>query len=157
MVGRNNSTNVHAWVEARLSEYLDNQLAANERAQIEQHLRECVDCRASFESLRWTIALVKQAPAPALPRAFTLAVPAVAKRAPQKSLAFGLAQFATALATLLLLAVIGVDVITQFGGGVTATAPSAAQQYAPPTRRRLHQLPRQCQRWRPPPPRSRHR
>jgi hypothetical protein len=131
MLGRNNSANIHAWVEARLSEYVDNQLAANERAQIEEHLRGCADCRASFESLRWTIALVKQAPAPALPRAFTLAVPE--KHAPQKSFAFGLAQFATALATLLLLAVIGVDVITQFGGGTMATAPSAAKQYAAPT------------------------
>ena len=131
MLGRNNSANVHTWVAARLSEYVDNRLAANERAQIEQHLRECADCRASFESLRWTIALVKQAPAPVLPRAFTLAVPE--KRTPQKSLAFGLAQFATALATLLLLAVIGVDVITQLGGGTMATAPSAAKQYIPPT------------------------
>ncbi|MEW5718905.1 MAG: zf-HC2 domain-containing protein [Chloroflexota bacterium] len=133
MVGRNNSANSHAWVEARLSEYLDNRLAANEYARIEQHLRECAECRASFESLRWTIALVKQAPAPALPRAFTLPLPEVTKRAARPSLAFGFAQFATVLATLLLIAVIGVDLISQFGGGMTTTAPSVAKQYAAPT------------------------
>jgi hypothetical protein len=130
MLGRNDSANVHAWVEERLCEYLDKRLAATERAPIEQHLRECADCRASFGSLRWTIGLAKQAPAPALPRAFTLPVP---RRAPQPSFAFGFAQFATALATLLLLAVIGVDVITQLGGGMTAMAPSAAKEFAAPT------------------------
>ncbi len=132
MVERNNSANTHAGVEARLSEYLDHRLAAHEHARIEQHLRECAECRASYESLRWTIALVKQAPAPALPRAFTLPVPTVAQRAARPSLAFGFAQFATVLATLLLLAVIGVDLITQFGGGTIASAPSVAKQFAAP-------------------------
>jgi anti-sigma factor RsiW len=132
MVGRNNSAGVHAWAEERLSEYLDNRLAARERTQIEQHLRECADCRAALESLRWTIMLVKQAPAPALPCTFTLPVPAAAPRAARPSFAFGFAQFATVLATLLLIVVFGVDVITQYGGGMTASAPSVAKQYAAP-------------------------
>jgi len=114
-----------------LSEYLDNRLAANERAHIEQHLRDCADCRAALESLRWTMALVKHAPAPALPRAFTLPVPA--PRAQRSSFAFGFAQFGAALATLLLIAVIGVDVITQFGGGMSAPMVSTAKEFSVPT------------------------
>jgi anti-sigma factor RsiW len=133
MVGRKNSANVHAWVEERLAEYLDDRLAAAERARIEQHVRGCAPCRASLASLRWTIALVKQAPAPALPRAFTLPVPADAPRAARPSFAFGFAQFAAALATLLFLAVVGVDLLTQYGGGMAAPAPSAAKEYAAPT------------------------
>jgi hypothetical protein len=42
----------------------------------------------------------------------------------QPSLASGFAGFATALATLLLFAVIGVNLITQSGGSMTASAPS---------------------------------
>lgn len=114
-----------------MSEYLDNRLAANARARVETHLRECADCRAAFESLRWTMALVKQAPAPALPRAFTLPVPA--PRAQRSSRAFGFAQFGAALATLLLITVIGVDVITQFGGGMGAPMASTAKEFSAPT------------------------
>ncbi|MCI0475307.1 MAG: zf-HC2 domain-containing protein, partial [Anaerolineales bacterium] len=131
MLGRNNSTRDHAWIEERLSEYLDNRLAANARARVETHLRECADCRASLESLRWTTALVKHAPAPALPRAFTLPVPA--PRAQRSALAFGFAQFGAALATLLLIAVIGVDVIAQFGGGMSAPMASTAKEFSAPT------------------------
>ncbi|MBM3128836.1 MAG: hypothetical protein FJ009_09480, partial [Chloroflexi bacterium] len=131
MLGRNNSARDHTWSEERLSEYLDNRLAANERAHIEQHLRDCADCRAALESLRWTMALVKHAPAPALPRAFTLPVPA--PRAQRSSFAFGFAQFGAALATLLLIAVIGVDVITQFGGGMSAPMASTAKEFSAPT------------------------
>jgi hypothetical protein len=36
----------------RLSEYLDDELAAGERAEIEAHLRDCVRCRTDLEALR---------------------------------------------------------------------------------------------------------
>jgi hypothetical protein len=131
MFGQNNSTRVHQWVEERLSEYVDNRLSSRERATIEQHLADCATCRASLESLRWTIALVKQVPAPALPRAFTLPVPA--PRAPRVSLAFGLAQFGAALATVLLLAVIGVDILMRSSGAMRAPMPAAMSEFAAPT------------------------
>lgn len=130
MLGRNNSARGHI-AEERWSEYLDNRLEAKERARIEQHLRECADCRAALASLRWTIELVKHAPAPVSARAFTLPVPA--PRAQRSSLAFGFAQFGAALATLLLIAVIGVDVLTQFGGGMSAPMVSTAKEFAEPT------------------------
>jgi len=131
MMGQNQSRRIHQWVEERLSEYVDNRLLPRERAAIEQHLAECAACRASLESLRWTIALVKQAPAPALPRTFVLPVPA--PRAPRPSLAFGLAQFGAALATVLLLVVIGVDVLIQ-SSALRAPMPSVAYESAAPPR-----------------------
>ncbi len=131
MMGQNQSRRIHQWVEERLSEYVDNRLLPRERAAIEQHLAECAACRASLESLRWTIALVKQAPAPALPRTFVLPVPA--PRAPRPSLAFGLAQFGAALATVLLLVVIGVDALIQ-SSALRAPMPSVAYESAAPPR-----------------------
>src|SRR5919199_6174658 len=64
----------HDYVEERLSAYIDGQLPENERAQVRQHLATCQRCQASLNSLTWTIKLLKQAPAPALPRQFTLPV-----------------------------------------------------------------------------------
>lgn len=130
MFGRN-PARVHEWVEARLSEYVDNRLSPRERAIIEQHLDDCATCRASLESLRWAIALVKQVPAPALPRSFTLPVPA--PRAQRVTLALGLAQFGAVLATVLLLVVIGVDVLMQWSGGIGTPMPSAVSEFAAPT------------------------
>jgi len=128
MFGRKNS-DIHAWVEERLSDYIDNQLAASERAQLDKHLSGCSQCRTSLESFKWTVSLVKQAPAPVSKKSFVLPVPP--KRQP--TFAFGFASFATALATLLLFAVIGIDFIMQAGGSMTASAPSAAKANAPAT------------------------
>ncbi|MCI0478460.1 MAG: zf-HC2 domain-containing protein, partial [Anaerolineales bacterium] len=67
-------SDMDAWVEERLSEYLDGTLSPQERASVEAHLKASARARASLESLRWTVNLVKQSPAPALPRQFTLPV-----------------------------------------------------------------------------------
>jgi len=130
MFGQNHSARLHHWTTERLSEYIDNRLTPHERARIEQHLAECAACRASLGSLRWTVALVKQVPAPALPRTFVLPVPA--PRA-QPSLALGLAQFGAVLATVLLLAVIGLEVLVQSSGALRAPMPSLAYESAAPT------------------------
>lgn len=71
-----------AWVEERLSDYLDGALSPQERAMVEAHLQTSESARASLESLRWTVSLIKQTPAPALPRQFTLPV---TPRAPARS------------------------------------------------------------------------
>lgn len=123
MFGQNKPTELHMWVEARLSDYIDNQLPVAERARLEQHIGECQQCRASFESMRWTIALVKHAPAAATHRSFTLAMPT---QRTQPAVVFGFARLATALATLALFAIIGVDLIWQFGGIASAPAPMMA-------------------------------
>ena len=125
MMGRN--TIDHAWVQARLSDYIDKQLAGSDRAQLDQHLGECADCRARFDELQWTLVLLKQAPAPVTKRSFVLAVPP--KRQP--SFVFGWESFGAAVATLVLFAVIGFDLLSQSGsGGFLASAPSAAQKAA---------------------------
>jgi hypothetical protein len=133
MSDRKFAENEHVWVEERLSAYIDNQLTPLEQAQLERHLRGCARCQASLASLRWTVSLVKQAPAPALPRMFTLPVPNQTRRA--ASFGFGFARLATVVATLLLFAVIGLDAISQLGGGFvgSAPAPAALQNAANPT------------------------
>ena len=132
MAERNFSENEHAWVEERLSAYVDDQLAALERAQLERHLRDCPRCQANLASLRWTISLVKQAPASALPRMFTLPVPTPAQQVP--SWGFGLARLATVVATLLLFAVLGVDAISNLGeSGLRSSAPAVVQSASQPT------------------------
>jgi len=133
MPDRNINGTEHAWVEERLSAYIDNQLTPLEQAHLERHLRGCSRCQASLASLRWTVSLVKQAPAPALPRQFTLPVPVPARRAP--AYGFGFARLATVLATLLLFAVVGVDLISRLGGGSVASAPppAALSEVAKPT------------------------
>ena len=132
MPDRNNSANEHAWVEERLSAYIDDQLNSLERAQLERHLRDCARCQTSLASLRWTVSLVKHAPAPALPRQFTLPLPAPTpstRRAP--AFGFGLARLATVVATLLLFAVVTVDLLTRLGGGFAASAPNAMRAVEP--------------------------
>ncbi len=66
--------NMDAYVEERLSDYLDGTLSPHDRAIVETHLEASERARASLESLRYTVQLLKQTPAPALPRQFTLPV-----------------------------------------------------------------------------------
>lgn len=127
MFDQKNFAELHTWVAERLSDFIDQQLAPNERARVETHLADCAQCRASLESMRWTMALVKQTPPPTTQRSFALPVPA--RREPS-SFAFGFARFATALATVLLFAVIGIDLISQFGGA-SAPVPAAMRESAP--------------------------
>ncbi len=141
----------HAWVAARLSAYIDEQLTASERARVDAHLRDCVRCQSSLKSLQWTIALVKQAPAPTVPRAFTLpvheyqardqfaAAPARTRpvvRTPSARFVFPALRLSTALATVLLVALVGIDLITQFGGADFSAAP-VAEKAALPTQAAL--------------------
>ena len=71
-----------AWVEERLSDYLDGTLSPQERAQVEAHLKSSERARASLDALRWTVQLLRETPAPPLPRQFTLPV---TPRAPARS------------------------------------------------------------------------
>ncbi|TAH49848.1 MAG: hypothetical protein EYC68_16265 [Chloroflexota bacterium] len=100
--------NMDAYVEERLSAYLDGTLSDKERKLVEAHLALSEHARASLESLRYTVTLLKQTPPPPLPRQFTLPV---TTRAPAQSapgwLVWGLrgvAVAATAAFVVLLLA-----------------------------------------------------
>lgn len=56
----------------QLSALLDEQLAGEERAACEAHLRTCPQCLSELADLRQTVALLHALPAPELPRSFTL-------------------------------------------------------------------------------------
>ncbi|MBI3914053.1 MAG: zf-HC2 domain-containing protein [Chloroflexi bacterium] len=130
---RNISSDPHARVEEKLSEYIDDQLAPADRARVDAHLRGCARCRASLASLEWTIALAKRAPAPALPRGFEL--PIAASPSPFRRAVRGevvALRFATTFATILLVAVIGFDFFLQSSAlRAPALAPGAEQFAAP--------------------------
>ena len=56
-------------VLARLSDYLDGETLPEPRAAIEQHLTACAACFAVADTLRKTLLLYHELPAPALSRA----------------------------------------------------------------------------------------
>lgn len=75
MFNRKNSVqDMDAYVEERLSDYLDGTLSERERATVEAQLAQSERARASLDALRYTVSLLKQTPAPPLPRQFTLPV-----------------------------------------------------------------------------------
>ncbi len=131
MPERKTNHELHSWVQERLSVYLDDQLPALERLRLERHLSDCSECQRALSSLQWTISLLKQAPAPVLPRSFTVPVQKQTPRAP--ILSISLLRFATAMATLLLISLIGIDVIGQLGGAGTPAMLSAPQVAIAPT------------------------
>jgi hypothetical protein len=47
---------MHDAVNERLSEYLDDELSADERARVEAHLQSCAPCRADLDGLRAVVA-----------------------------------------------------------------------------------------------------
>lgn len=125
---KNRIENMDSYVEERLSEYLDGTLSAQDRALVEDYLAKSQEARASLESLRYTVDLLKQTPAPALPRQFTLPV---TSRAPAQGAPSwlvwslrGVAVAATAAFVILLTATL----LNQPNNLQTASAPSAAAQ-----------------------------
>ncbi len=122
---------MHSWVQERLSAYMDNQLPALERLRVERHLIDCMQCQGVLSSLRWTVSLLKQAPAPVLPRSFVVPVHKQTPRAPVISIS--LLRLAAAMATLLLISLVGIDVITQLGSTGAPAMLSAPQVAIAPT------------------------
>ncbi len=116
----------HSYVEERLSAYIDGQLTDEERGEVRKHLQECERCQASLDSLGWTIKLVKQVPAPPLPRQFTLPVPEP-KRAPAMAgwLKWGLGA-ASVVAASAFVILLTIDLLTPRVPGNLAMAPAAA-------------------------------
>ncbi len=128
---KNQIHDMDAWVEERLSDYLDDALSPQERAMVEAHLQTSERARASLESLRWTVSLLKQTPAPALPRQFTLPV---TSRAPARSapgwMVWGLRGVAVAATAAFVILLVG-TLIRQPSGGNTAMMQEAAPVAAP--------------------------
>lgn len=125
---KNRIENMSSYVEERLSEYLDGTLSAQDRALVENYLATSEEARASLDSLRYTVNLLKQTPAPALPRQFTLPVTvrAPAQGAPSW-LVWGLRGVAVA-ATAAFVILLTATLLNQPTSLQTANAPSAAAQ-----------------------------
>lgn len=64
----------HSDVRARLSEYLERDLPAEERSRIGTHLESCSDCEREFGELRATVTLLRGLPEPELPSGLGAAV-----------------------------------------------------------------------------------
>jgi hypothetical protein len=64
----------HSEIRDRLSEYLERELPAAERAQIGAHLESCGDCDRELNELSATVSLLRGLPEPALPPGIGAAV-----------------------------------------------------------------------------------
>lgn len=115
-----------AWVQERLSEYLDGTLSPNERARVEAQLAQSERARKSLEDLRWTVSLLKQTPAPPLPRQFTLPITQRAPRSAPGWMGWG-ARTIAAAAVIVVVALVGVNLLRQPNGALDSTAMAPAQ------------------------------
>ena len=111
----------------RLSAYLDGTLSAREVHRLEVRLRDDLVLRQELADLRETIRLVGSLPMVRSPRNFTLTPEMVGLK--ERPRAYPVLQFATALATFIFLAVVGVDVLTS-SSSLRAAAPAAIEQVA---------------------------
>lgn len=116
-----------------LSEYVDGQLDAHARAQLEQQLAERSDLREALDELRLLKSKLHAAPRLRAPRNFTLK----AEMAPQRRKSFGerffrlTSAFAAAGAVLTLLLVQFLPRLMPSGAPLTASAPMAMMESAP--------------------------
>lgn len=111
----------------RLSAYLDGTLSAREVHRLEVRLRDDLVLRQELADLRETIRLVSSLPMVRSPRNFTLTPEMVGLK--ERPRAYPVLQFATALATFIFFAVVGVDVLTS-SSFLRAAAPAVIEQVA---------------------------
>jgi hypothetical protein len=123
---RNLGESEHERVEGSLSAYIDGELSAKEKAQVQKHLQECQACVENLATLRQTVALLRELPAIPAPRSFAVRPAPVRPkvRAVAPAWGYGLLKGATALAALLLVLLIGGDLALQSLGGFRLAAPA---------------------------------
>ena len=102
----------HQRARELLSAYIDGELSPQEKALVEGHLRECADCRQELETLRRTVAILRDAPRPALPRSFVIRR-ADLEKAPALSRAPAFLRVAAALGAAAFVLVVGVYFLMQ--------------------------------------------
>lgn len=98
----------------RLSVYLDGALSPQETEAFEARLRSEVQLRRRLEELRHTIAQLKSLPAIKAPRTFTLTPEMAGLKSQRKSL-FSFFRMATAIASVALAIVVGLDLAVASG------------------------------------------
>jgi len=118
----------HEYVDERLSAYLDGELTPQERSVVERHLAGCPDCQWNLETLRQTVQWTRELPTLAVPRVFTIPLPARPQRAPRWRWSLPLLQGATALVALLLVVVVAGDLL--LGGALPLPGAAVMEQPA---------------------------
>ena len=107
----------HQQYRELLSEHLDGRLDVDDRRRLEQHLATCDECVRELESLRATVGLLQRVPMIETPRSFQLQE-TPAERAPRPALLWSM-QLSTAMAAMLLVALVSADLTGVFGDGTT--------------------------------------
>jgi len=127
------------WTD-KLSDYLDDELSASDRRQIEAHLAQCDECRAILGQLRGVVAraatLPSSAPAsdlwPGVEARLTSSSKALPFRARAvRRISFTLPQLVAAGLALMVLSG-GAVWLSQFGGRTTSLPPAAAAPISEP-------------------------
>ncbi|MDW8102005.1 MAG: zf-HC2 domain-containing protein [Anaerolineae bacterium] len=114
----------HRRIKALLPLYGDESLSPGERKAIEEHLQVCDECRAEWESLRWAISLIKEAPQVPAPRLFV--VRAADLERTSVPIGFYVARAFTALAAAAFFLLLGFDLLTIALGKAPTPVPMIA-------------------------------
>ncbi len=115
--------------DEQLSLLLDGRLSEKDRRGAEMHLQACARCREAYEELRQTVALLRAAPRVAVPRAFTLSEADIG-RVSARTLAPTWARWATALAGLALVLLLGLDLSSVLFAPLSAPPPRPVAEKA---------------------------
>ena len=127
----------HERVAGMLSAYVDDELAAREKERVETHLAHCDSCAADLRTLRYTKALLTEAPMPSLPRSFVIRQADLEKQSvsllhrlfgSRSKLAYTYLKGATAAAAVVLALLLTSDLIAQFGLGLGQPAVAPAEK-----------------------------
>lgn len=119
----------HKKVKALLPLYGDKGLSPGERRLIEEHLQSCEECLAEWESLRWTVSLLRDVPPVPAPHPFRVRV-ADLRQAPAP-IGFYVARAFTALTAIALILILGLDFLTARLMPFSAMAPAVAPPVTP--------------------------
>ncbi len=97
-------------------------LTPREQARVKRHVQECARCRSDLQTLRQTVAILHAVPAIKPPRNFYIpASEGFRQRVVQRNrVAYGYLQFATAVASVLLVLVVSGDALLRLGAGSPA-------------------------------------
>lgn len=111
-----------------LSSYLDGQLSPSDSARLESRLKSDPQLVAAFEDLRATRGILKRLPARKAPRNFTLSRKMVGAQPPLPR-TYSFFRFSSALATMLLVVTVALNLLSNIGMGAASYAPQAGGGY----------------------------
>jgi anti-sigma factor RsiW len=111
-----------------LSSHLDGQLSPSDSARLESRLKSDPQLAAAFEDLRLARGILRKVPARKSPRNFTLTRRMVGARPPLPR-AYGFFRFSSALATMLLVATVALNMLSNVRIGVASFVPQGGGGY----------------------------